>query len=52
MRMTPRQVAAWLYFLSRYRARRRAETLSMQALAARGEPRKIKSAIDAALKGQ
>jgi hypothetical protein len=52
MTMTPRRIMAWLYFLQRYQARRRAETLSTGALAARGEPRKLKSAIEAALKGQ
>jgi hypothetical protein len=52
MMMTPRQIMGWLYFLQRYQARRRAEALSTGALAARGDGRKIKSAIQAALKGQ
>ena len=44
--MTPREIAGRLYFAERRRKREAAEQLSLQALAARGEPRALKKQIE------
>ena len=44
--MTPREIAGCLYFAERRRKRAAAEQLSLQALAARGEPRALKKQIE------
>jgi len=44
--MTPRQIAASLYFARRRRQREAAENLALAALAARGEPREVKRQLD------
>lgn len=44
--MTPREIAASLYFAERRRKRLAAEALSLHALAARGEPRVLKKQIE------
>jgi hypothetical protein len=44
--MTPRQMAAALYFAGRRRQREAAEKLAMAALAARGEARELKRQLD------
>jgi len=43
--MTPRQIAAALYFASRRRQRDAADHLALAALAARAEPRELKRQI-------
>src|SRR5206468_10055561 len=44
--MTPRQIAASLFFARRRRQREAAESLALGALAARGEPRELKRQLD------
>jgi len=44
--MTPRQIAASLFFARRRRQREAAENLALGALAARGEPREVKRQLD------
>jgi hypothetical protein len=44
--MTPREIAASLYFAERRRKREAAEQLALLALAARGEPRVLKKRIE------
>jgi hypothetical protein len=44
--MTPREIAASLYFAERRRKREAAEQLALGALAARGEPRVLKRQIE------
>jgi hypothetical protein len=44
--MTPRQIAGALYFVTRRRKRDLAEKLTIEALAARGEPREVKRQIE------
>ena len=44
--MTPREIAASLYFAERRRKREAAEQLALTALAARGEPRVLKKRIE------
>jgi hypothetical protein len=44
--MTPREIAASLYFAERRRKREAAEQLALNALAARGEPRVLKKRIE------
>jgi len=44
--MTPREIAASLYFAERRHRREAAEHLALSALAARGEPRMLKKQID------
>jgi hypothetical protein len=44
--MTPRQIAATLFFAERRRRRQGAEQLALDALAARGEPRELKKQIE------
>ena len=44
--MTPREIAASLYFAERRRKREAAEQLALQALAARGEPRALKKRME------
>jgi hypothetical protein len=44
--MTPRQIAAALYFARRRRQRDAAEHLALGALAARGEPRELKRQLN------
>lgn len=44
--MTPREIAASLYFAERRRKREAAEQLALHALAARGEPRALKKRIE------
>ena len=44
--MTPREIAGSLYFAERRKRRQAAELLSLHALAARGEPRALKSQIE------
>ena len=44
--MTPREIAASLYFAERRRKREAAEQLALSALAARGEPRALKKQIE------
>lgn len=43
--MTPREIAASLYFAERRRKREAAEQLALAALAARGEPRALRQQI-------
>jgi hypothetical protein len=43
--MTPREIAGSLYFAERRRKREAAERLALDALATRGEPRKLKKQI-------
>lgn len=44
--MTPREIAATLYFAERRRKREAADRLALSALAVRGEPRALKKQID------
>ena len=44
--MTPREIAGSLYFAERRRKREAAERLSLNVLAARGEPRELKKQIE------
>jgi hypothetical protein len=44
--MTPRQIAASLFFARRRQQRDAAENLALAALAARGEPRELKRQLD------
>lgn len=44
--MTPRQIAASLFFAHRRRQREAAENLALGALAAHGEPRDVKRQIE------
>jgi len=44
--MTPRQIAASLFFTRRRRQREAAENLALGALAARGEPRDVKRQLE------
>jgi hypothetical protein len=44
--MTPREIAASLYFVERRRKREAAEQFAFAALAARGEPRAPKKQIE------
>lgn len=44
--MTPREIAASLFFAERRRKREAAEQLALNALAARGEPRALKKQIE------
>jgi hypothetical protein len=44
--MTPREIAASLYFAERRRRREAAEQLALAVLAARGEPRALKKQIE------
>jgi hypothetical protein len=44
--MTPREIAASLYFAERRRKREAAEQLALAALAARGEQRVLKRQIE------
>lgn len=44
-RMTPKQMAAWLFIAGRHRRGRLAEQLSMNALAMRGERKEIQRAL-------
>ena len=44
--MTPREIAASLYFAERRRKREAAELLTLSALATRGEPRALKKQIE------
>jgi hypothetical protein len=44
--MTPREIAASLYFTERRRRREAAEQLALSPLAARGEPRALKKQIE------
>ena len=44
--MTPREIAASLYFARRRRQREAAEQLALGALAARGEPRELKRQLE------
>ncbi len=44
--MTPREIAASLYFADRRRKRDAAEQLALSALAARGEPRALAKQIE------
>jgi hypothetical protein len=44
--MTPREIAASLYFAERRKKRQAAEQLALAALAVRGEPRALKQQIN------
>jgi hypothetical protein len=44
--MTPREIAASVYFAERRRRREAAEQLALNALAARGEPRVLKKQME------
>lgn len=42
---TPREIAGWLFFAGKRKAREAGEQLSLGAAAARGEPRALKKQI-------
>lgn len=48
---TPRELVGWLYFSNRVKKRRRAEELSVNAMAARGDIKAVKKQIEDAGKG-